>query len=609
MMVNSFIKSRAFLSIIQMKKKYYFLLLLFSQLLWSQNPKEYDHCKTNQCRILASYKLSKSYLESDDIPSSQQWLNKTKELYPLNKTDTLVCSIHNLQSELFYYMGLFQFGADEAEKAIEKSIQIKDSLLTVDAYFFLGINQFELKKYELSQKSLQQSLHHYPKIWNKKRISNSIDKEYIYNNLAQVKLKINQQDAALRFNRLAYQLAKAKDSKRGIPNAEQTFGEIYLAKNELDSSRIYFEKSVQSALKSDYYDIALVNYGFLSTLSPENLETTLQYYKEGINLIQQKTINAFFRRFFYELTLQSFQKNGATQKVIEVQHKIIQIDNEGRLNANTYIQDISEQYVNNEKKLLTAENEKFRRQRNITILLVISALLCIAVMTLGIVNIRRKNKEKHRQEIIRLESLLDGQEKERKRIAEELHDGLNGDLSAIKYRLSGLEDTGLHLEDRENLVKTIDLIDNACTQVRRISHNLMPSSILDFGLVETVNQYCSKINSSHPLELDFQYFGDPATLPKKSETVIYRIIQELINNIIKHSQATTALVQMNFHENELFITVEDNGVGFDVKNAKNGLGLKNIESRIQLLKAGLEIDSSDKGTSFQINIDLNSIPK
>jgi len=590
-----------------MKKSYSLLFVLFTQILWSQNPREYDNCNTAQCKILVSYKLSKHYLESDDIPSSQKWLNKTKELYPLNKTDTLACSIHNLQSELFYYMGLFQFGADEAEKAIDKSIQIKDSLLTADAYFFLGINQFELKKYEFSQKSLQQSLHHYPKILDKKRISNSIDQEYIYNNLAQVKLKIKQQDAALLFNRLAYKLAKAKNSKRGIPNTEQTFGEIYLVKNKLDSSRFYFEKSVQSALKSDYYDIALVNYGFLSALSPDDLKATLHYYQEGMNLIEQKTINAFFRRYFYELTLKSFQKNGATDKVIEVQHKIIQIDNEGRLNANTYIQDISEQYVNNEKKLLTAETEKFRRQRNITILLIISALLCIAVMTLAIIIIRRKNKEKHRQEIIRLESLLDGQEKERKRIAEELHDGLNGDLSAIKYRLSGLDDIGLNPEDNENLLKTIEMIDNACTQVRRISHNLMPSSILDFGLVETVNQYCSKINSSHPLTLDFQYFGNPAVLPKKAETVIYRIIQELINNITKHSKAKTAMVQLNFHESELFITVEDNGIGFDTRSIQSGLGLKNIHSRIHFLNAQLEIDSTDKGTSFHITIDLNSL--
>lgn len=80
------------------------------------------------------------------------------------------------------------------------------------------------------------------------------------------------------------------------------------------------------------------------------------------------------------------------------------------------------------------------------------------------------------------------------------------------------------------------MIDQSCAQVRNISHNLMPASIIDFGLVETVQQYCSKIGQARSLELDFQYFGNPATLPKKSETVIYRIIQELLNNIIRHSK-------------------------------------------------------------------------
>ncbi|GEP49863.1 two-component sensor histidine kinase [Flavobacterium noncentrifugens] len=264
------------------------------------------------------------------------------------------------------------------------------------------------------------------------------------------------------------------------------------------------------------------------------------------------------------------------------------------------------------------KNEVELIKRKTTIACAIATAIALALLSLGIWLFFRqsqklKNKEilalQQQQEITKLEALIDGEEKERRRIAQELHDGINGDLSAIKFRILGIDESNLSADDKENLTTTVEMIDQSCAQVRNISHNLMPASIIDFGLVETVQQYCSKISQSHPLELDFQYFGNPATLPKKSETVIYRIIQELINNIIKHSRATTALVQMNFHENELFITVEDNGVGFDVKNARNGLGLKNIESRIQLLKAGLEIDSSNKGTSFQINIDLNSIQK
>ena len=147
--------------------------------------------------------------------------------------------------------------------------------------------------------------------------------------------------------------------------------------------------------------------------------------------------------------------------------------------------------------------------------------------------------------------MIDGEEKERRRIAQELHDGLNGDLSAIKYRLSTLEESGLSAIDTENLTKVINMIDESCAQVRSISHNLMPSSILDYGLLETVKEYCVKINNSDSFKIEFQTFGNYISLSKKTETVIYRIIQELVTNILKHSKATEAMIQFNYREDEL----------------------------------------------------------
>ncbi|TCD01653.1 histidine kinase [Pedobacter psychroterrae] len=267
-----------------------------------------------------------------------------------------------------------------------------------------------------------------------------------------------------------------------------------------------------------------------------------------------------------------------------------------------------------QSQIKKTEIELLKKENQTTISLIV--ILLLVILSFGIwlffsQRQRRKNKEilslKQQQEIAQLEALIDGEEKERRRIAQELHDGINGDLAAIKYRLSSLEDAGLVLDDQENLKKAIEMIDSSCTQIRSISHNLMPSSIVDFGLVETVREYCARINQSQALSLDFQYFGNPAVLPKKAETVIYRIIQELINNITRHAGATTAMVQMNFHENELFITVEDNGKGFDTLVVQKGLGLKNIRSRIEFLNAQLDITSTEKGTFFNITIDLNTL--
>jgi two-component system NarL family sensor kinase len=224
---------------------------------------------------------------------------------------------------------------------------------------------------------------------------------------------------------------------------------------------------------------------------------------------------------------------------------------------------------------------------------------------------RIKNKEiialQQQQEIAKLEALIDGEEKERRRIAQELHDGLNGDLSAIKYRLSTLEESGLSAIDTENLTKVINMIDESCAQVRSISHNLMPSSILDYGLLETVKEYCVKINNSDSFKIDFQTFGNYISLSKKTETVVYRIIQELVTNILKHSKATEAMIQFNYREDELFLTVEDNGIGFDKNAISKGIGHKNIKTRIDFLNAQLDVDSSSTGTSYTISIDLNKV--
>jgi signal transduction histidine kinase len=188
-----------------------------------------------------------------------------------------------------------------------------------------------------------------------------------------------------------------------------------------------------------------------------------------------------------------------------------------------------------------------------------------------------------------------------------LHDGLNGDLSAIKYRLSTLEESGLSAIDTENLTKVINMINESCAQVRSISHNLMPSSILDYGLIESVKEYCVKINNSDSFKIEFQTFGNYVSLSKKTETVIYRIIQELVTNILKHSKATEAMIQFNYREDELFITVEDNGIGFDKNAISKGIGHKNIQTRIDFLNAQLDVESSSAGTSYTISIDLNTV--
>jgi signal transduction histidine kinase len=566
------------------------------------------------CQIKESFRIAEYYLEDDKLNESQKWLYVTDNLNNKGKTDTTSIFINSLQSELFYYNGLYQFGVNEAEKVIIKSKQLKDSLLISNGYFFKAINLFELQKLKDAEKMIWKSKNFQPIRILKKQLRSPILKEHIYNNLAQIKLQLQQIDSAIYYNSKAYLFAKKNNSKRGIPNIEQTFGQIYLDQRNNNEAIYYFQKSTVSATKNNYFDIALANYGYLMLCYPNNFKNNGNYFNRGLALITLKKINISFQILFYKTAVIAFKKNNDLENLAFSQEQLIKMNEKISLSNNDYIQNITKQYIKNENKLLKQElnlTKSIREKQIFYLLIGALTLISIALAYFFKQRQRLKNQEidtlKQNQEITNLESLIDGEEKERKRIAQELHDGLNGDLSAIKYRLCSLDDAILKDEERESLLKSILLIDSACAQVRSISHNLIPTSILDFGLVETVEQYCAKLSNANPLKLDFQYFGNPAFLNKKTETVIYRIIQELINNIYKHSRATTALVQLNFHENELFITVEDNGIGFDVKTVQNGLGLKNIRSRIHFLAANLDIVSNKKGTSYHINVDLNTL--
>ena len=575
---------------------------------------EFNTCKTRACQIKASFLIAEYYLEDDKLYDAQKWLYVSENLNSIEKFDTISVFINSLQSELFYYNGLYQFGVNEADKVITKSTILKDSLFISNGYFFKAINLFELKNLKDAEMMLWKSRDFQPAQTKKKRLRSPIFKEHIYNNLAQLKLQIPQSDSAMYYNTKAYLFAKKNNSKRAIPNIEQTYGQIYLEQSNYNEAILYFQKSTKSAVKSNYFDIVLANYSYLMQCYPNDFKNTNDWFNEGLAIVKHKKINISYQVFFYENAVKAFKKNNELQKLAFAQEQLIEINQKISLTNNDYIQNISKQYLENENKLLKQElnlTNIIKEKQIFYFLTVALVLISLGLWYFFKQRQRLKNQEietlKQNQEISNLESLIDGEEKERKRIAQELHDGLNGDLSAIKYRLSSLEDVLLQEEDRQSLSKSIALIDGACAQVRAISHNLIPTSILDFGLVETVNQYCVKISNSYPIILDFQYFGNPAVLNKKNETVIYRIIQELINNISKHSKATTALVQLNFHENELFITVEDNGIGLNINDVHKGLGLTNIRSRVAFLNANLEIDSGEKGTSYHINIDLKTL--
>ncbi len=284
------------------------------------------------------------------------------------------------------------------------------------------------------------------------------------------------------------------------------------------------------------------------------------------------------------------------------------------LEVKSQVNELEKKYetAKKEQEILKLSSQKKRQQW-----LIMS--LFLSLLALGVISYIWKKNASYRTRIIEQEkdqllkekqlqataSIIKGQEDERHRLAKDLHDGLGGMLSGLKYTLNNMGDN-MVLSGRsvDSFNNALSMLDQAIVEMRKVAHNMMPESLLKFGLDETLKDYVSKMNASSSMQIHYQTYNYQR-LDSTFEINIYRIIQEVINNAMKHSKATDMYIQMDFQKDHLHLTIEDNGIGFDptVENSKSGIGLKNIADRVSFMNGTLEISSSEgKGTLFVIEI-------
>ncbi|MEQ6119833.1 PAS domain-containing sensor histidine kinase [Reichenbachiella sp. MALMAid0571] len=207
-----------------------------------------------------------------------------------------------------------------------------------------------------------------------------------------------------------------------------------------------------------------------------------------------------------------------------------------------------------------------------------------------------------------LNSLLEGQEQERKRLAREIHDGIGPILSTLKMNLANIEgdvETISH-ELGDKFRKSYEMIDEAANDLRSISHNLMPRVLSDFGLIEALETLCEKIDETKGIEVSFINSGWHERLDEVTELALYRIGQELINNTLKYAQAKKITLQVIRRDLNIQLMYEDDGKGFLPELVSKGIGLMNIENRAKALAGEVIIDSHPgRGMTATVEIPLN----
>lgn len=277
---------------------------------------------------------------------------------------------------------------------------------------------------------------------------------------------------------------------------------------------------------------------------------------------------------------------------------------------------LSVEFETEKKDKELAENALEIEKKKTQLFSIIGIAVFLLATCLVLFLIFRLNKQKHKVKIInlekenelsKLEALLQGEDKERSRVAKDLHDGINGDLSAIKIQLSGLSTDNFSTKEAQIFGQSIDMIDNACEVIRNISHNLAPPAIKDFGWLEAVEKFCNKMNKNYKEEIIFQSYGNNIQFSETTQGHLYRITQELVYNTLKHAKASEVLVQINLNDISLILTVEDDGVGFDKTKNYEGIGLKNIESRVAYLDGKWKLEVDRNGTSNNLEFNINKL--
>jgi signal transduction histidine kinase len=208
-----------------------------------------------------------------------------------------------------------------------------------------------------------------------------------------------------------------------------------------------------------------------------------------------------------------------------------------------------------------------------------------------------------------LNAIIDTQEKERKRFAEDLHDGLGPLLSSIKIYVNLISAKKIDDHEKQNLVQyTNELIDEAIRSTKEISNNLMPNLLADYGLLITLKSFFKKINITGLLEIEFETDGCTDRFDQQVEISLYRIILELINNTLKHANAKNVYIKLNRQDSKISLSYTDDGIGFNVSKIiskeMEGMGINNIYSRVESLHGVCDY-ISEKGKGTCVKIDFN----
>lgn len=564
--------------------------------------------KVTACDPAINTGFSQYYYYNNDYQKSKEYALKNLAIAEKNDDDQLRAKTYNNLSAIYNYFGNYKSAIDYVLKCIALSEKVKDSASFPVRNLTASTTYYHLKQYD---KSI---------IYSKKAIAfgKQFNNPFVImmglNNLAGGYSAQHKTDTAIGIYLQQLDFARQEEDivitcyalinlcNNYFTNNNQAGVEKYSAmldKIALDMpdkraiAEIYNVNALRYILRKDYLSAKVELDSGIALAKREDADALGNLYQTYSKLyfIQNKIKEAEDYSYKYD-SLQA----AATLKEL-----------------NFYTEDMEVKYETEKKEAqIKLQQASIRQKNTLNYILLGSAAALTIILLMGYRNYRHKQKLQKakiaeletEKQLLATQSLLKGQEDERSRLAKDLHDGLGGLLSGVKLQLGAMKGNLILTEANGAMFNNaLNKLDESIAEMRRVAHNMMPEALLRLGLKQALQDYFDNINVAGPFVINTEFYGLEKRLDTDVEISVYRTIQELVNNAIKHSEAKNILVQVMRQGRSLNFTVEDNGKGFDVAAAErmNTAGLQSIRSRVNYLNGKMDIRSQPgKGTSVYI---------
>ena len=459
------------------------------------------------------------------------------------------------------------------------------------------------------------------------QINNPIRSGYFQNNLAICFRNLKQYDSAFYYHELVLRKSKKDGNIIALARVFENMAETYSAARKYDRAIAYFDSAYQ-LVKNDRGGVLSGNiFQKLSSLYQEQkaYRNSIQYGLKALKIAKRKE-QAKELAMIYKPIYLSYKGLKQYDSALYYFEKMTQA-NDSIYNIEKYnsTEHIKREIESAEKQREIDKLQYESKRDRIILLSAIGALSSfVLIVVLLLMNIKRKKElaEKQQkleeqkvlaliqeQEINAVNSMIQGQEKERRIISDELHDSLGSSLATLKLHVENLlHNEKLQKRDKKEILqKSNTLLDETYQKVRDISHIKNTGMVAQKGLVLALEKLSDQISSKGNVDVSINAFGFEKIASDPLKILLYNTIQELLTNAIKHAKASKINIQITRHENELNVLVEDNGSGFEYSgnSLEKGMGLYNIKNKIEHLKGSFDVDSIlGHGTTININIPI-----